>query len=387
MRRRKARKYRSFGQMLEEGIKTLALRRNRRYGEAHRDLADELGVAGSTLYGWRRGEHLPPPDAVARLVGIFVEQGGMDERWFEAFLEKGEYGPPRAAEALRERLFGRAQGEGEKRKPSGNPVSVPETASSWTGRIFDRILILAEQFQAESFLKLAVGAGLWLATWGGVNRFFDWPFPDERTALAACFRYGLVGLGVPAGVSLLAGLDEQGIFKALPPADRRPLWVLRTAAAYIGYHLAMLTGAGIAIFLYSIGFSVAVWARAVLPVPALLLAYVFAREYPVRRMDARGERLIYFRETDDFVLGAFLLLAPLFAILFFFFYSDLLRPYWGSFLVGSALILAAGMALIEKRTGRMPVRWMMAIFLLPTLAFWLSVLVPAIWAWISSRGN
>ncbi|RME44954.1 MAG: hypothetical protein D6796_11115 [Caldilineae bacterium] len=373
--------------MLEEGIKTLALRRKQPHGQVHQNLADELSVAGSTLYAWRRGEHLPPPHVVARLVEIFVEQGGMDERWFERCLEKGMYGPSGAVDALREKLFGRLQKEGGKHEPSGNPAPLSKTGSSWTGRIFDRVLSLGEYFQAEDFLKLAGGLLLWLGVWGGVNRFFRWPFPNEQTLLAACIRYGLVSLGAPPLVALLAGLNEQDVFKTLPLADRRPLWILRMAAAYIGYYFAMVIGWGIAIFLYSVGVPVAVWVRAAIPALALFLGYVFAREYPLRRIEARTGRLLYFRGTDDFVLGLFFLFAPLSAILFYFLYPSLLRPYWGGLLLGGAFVLAAGEAFIEKRTGRILTHWVMVTLLLPLFVFLLVVLVLAVLARTPLRGN
>ena len=101
------RKHRRFGELLTEGIKRLALKRRQSIEQTHNELINELSVSRSTIYNWRKGEHLPEPDVIARLAHIFVQKGNVDQTWIDDFLDAAEYGPLRAIEALNEELFGR----------------------------------------------------------------------------------------------------------------------------------------------------------------------------------------------------------------------------------------------------------------------------------------
>ena len=103
----KATPYQAFGKLLIEGIKQTSLARRESLQETHQYLADELGYAVNTLYVWRRGEHLPDnPETVADLARIFAKTWKADQKWVNDFLDKGEYGPVQAVEALNHELFG-----------------------------------------------------------------------------------------------------------------------------------------------------------------------------------------------------------------------------------------------------------------------------------------
>ncbi len=66
--------HQAFGLLLTEGIKQTALARRESLQQTHQYLADELGYAVTTLYVWRRGEHLPDnPATVADLARIFAQ--------------------------------------------------------------------------------------------------------------------------------------------------------------------------------------------------------------------------------------------------------------------------------------------------------------------------
>lgn len=99
--------YQSFGKLLSAGIKQTSLARRESLQQTHQYLADELGYVVNTLYVWRRGEHLPDnPVTVADLARIFAKTWGADQKWVNDFLDKGEYGPVQAVEALNQELFG-----------------------------------------------------------------------------------------------------------------------------------------------------------------------------------------------------------------------------------------------------------------------------------------
>jgi hypothetical protein len=103
----KPKRYAEFGRLLVEGIKRTEVARRETSQQAHQYLADQLGYSVTTLYVWRRGEHLPDdPEAVARLARLFVRAWRADQGWIHTFLIRGEYGPPQAVETLLPELFG-----------------------------------------------------------------------------------------------------------------------------------------------------------------------------------------------------------------------------------------------------------------------------------------
>jgi hypothetical protein len=99
--------YAAFGELLVEGIKQTSLARRESLQQTHQFIADDLGYGVTTLYVWRRGEHLPDnPETVANLARIFAVAWQPDAAWITRFLELGEYGPAEAVEQLNAELFG-----------------------------------------------------------------------------------------------------------------------------------------------------------------------------------------------------------------------------------------------------------------------------------------
>jgi WD40 repeat protein len=96
--------YEVFGRLLSEGIKNLA--RGKSIEAVHQKLYNSLGYASTTIYSWRRGEHLPQPEVIAQFARMFVEGWQADQAWINNFLEKGKYSPPQKLHDLHEELFG-----------------------------------------------------------------------------------------------------------------------------------------------------------------------------------------------------------------------------------------------------------------------------------------
>ncbi len=123
--------YRRFGKLLTEGIKRLD--RQKPLVIVQEELANKLGYSLSMIYAWRRGEHLPDPDIIEQLAGIFVKRGQATPLWINDFLKKGAYGSPQAAEVFSKKLFGKRalSHEIDQHSPPEQP-QVPEQAQPKT---------------------------------------------------------------------------------------------------------------------------------------------------------------------------------------------------------------------------------------------------------------
>ena len=336
--RRKGVPYRKFGERLEEGVKRLAIARRQLVGQTHERLAEqELSVAASTLYSWRRGEHLPEPALIERLARTFAREWGADLAWVAEFLDAADYGPLRAVEELNRDLFGDV-GRGEVRRG----------ARDWTQAAFEGLRAAGCLTQAD-WLRLVGGVGLWLVGWWLVGPFYAWPYPDTRTAMTVCVAYAFASLGLPLGICLLSGLGRA----ATGRSERWKLWGLRCAVAYVAYHLAMAVFLAVAILLYAAG----VW-----PLPAalgplalalaIIFAYALARQFPATRVDGQG-RLRFYPSVDILVLVTFVALGPLVAAFFAFLAGPWLADrYRSGLILLAAVMLAVVSVKREKKTSR-----------------------------------
>lgn len=147
--------YQAFGKLLIEGIKQTALARRESLQQTHQYLADELGYAVTTLYVWRRGEHIPDnPETVADLARIFAKTWGADQRWVNDFLAKGEYGPAQAVEALNRELFGRQPLTPQARAGRGIPTQPTPARENQPTLPGHRLMVAFLNFLTILFFKI-----------------------------------------------------------------------------------------------------------------------------------------------------------------------------------------------------------------------------------------
>lgn len=342
--------------MLEEGVRRLGIARRQRVGQAHDQLAEqELGVASSTLYSWRRGEHLPEPTLVVRLARTFVRGWGADQKWVNDFLDAADYGPVRAVEELNQELFGaNARDIRTMTRPEGYQRVGNEHRGTppWTLHIFEWLISAGRVTEGE-WLRFISGLGLWLLGWWIIRPFFAWPFPDTRTALSACTKYGTASLMLPLFISLLSGIGHQDVANIVDCPERWKLWILRCSSAYVAYHIAMVVFLSASVILYSAG----LW-----PLPTLfgltglalvlLFAYAISKQFPATRIDDRTQ-LRFYPSLDILVLVTFIAFGPLIAA----FFALIVRPWlFHQYLTGLILlcgiILAITTSILEKKTGK-----------------------------------
>ncbi len=348
--------YYTFGLLVSEGIKKTALKRRQNHGQTHIDLAHHLNVSPTTVYGWRKGERLPSTDIIPELASFFAQEGKMDALWFDKFIHAAEYGPPQAAKKLKNDLFASEQNL----LPQNNsPVAyrlatvptnpLPTVAPTWTEKTFIWFIQMEDRFGAKDVLMLIAFLTLWLAAWSQLRQFLNWPYPNNQLALKAGLQYSLVSLFLPGIVCLAAQTSAEDKKFQAAQRSRRALWVLRCAAAYIGYHLAMSVGLAAVIFLYSAKITTIAWLQAVIPALAMLLAYVFAQRFPLSRINDKSNSLTFSPSVDIPVLAAFVVFGPLVAFAFYFIHPYLLRPYLGSLMLLLSLALVAGLTIAERR--------------------------------------
>ena len=93
---------RQFGQLLSEGVSSVARRQRKSMSAVEDELASMLGYSSHTVEYWRRG-HLPPDDElVAALVRFCAQQGRVNREWAATILHHARY---RGADRLMRELF------------------------------------------------------------------------------------------------------------------------------------------------------------------------------------------------------------------------------------------------------------------------------------------
>jgi transcriptional regulator with XRE-family HTH domain len=368
---RKPTPYFKFGNLLVEGIQKMALTHRQSPGRTHEKLAHKLGVAPTTLYTWRRGEHLPPDETIAELARIFAREGRADWKWINGFLSAAKYGPVEAVEGLKRELFGEEDQSGgsgvgasdinqrgteSKAKAAllqPNIQAGRTTGGDWTRPVFDFLVSLEKRVAPQDFFKFVGVIALWLGEWWLLRPFLAWPFPDVETAWLACLRYGLAGLVGPLLVGVLQGINlDEGSEWAGQIAGYK-LWIVRFAAAYIGYHVAMMVYLGTAIFFYSAGLGrLLSWLSPVVLALVLSFTYALARQVPLSRIKGQTGVMIYYK-FDIVVLAVFVGFGPLTAIFFYVAYPWLLQLYRGGLLLLISLALAVMPVMLRKISKRM----------------------------------
>lgn len=99
-----ARKIDRFGELLSEGIVSVAKRKGKRIAQIERVLAGELKFTHHTIQRWRRGFVPEELEQIAFLARYCVQNGRLNRTWANSFLTHADY-PPREREALLVELF------------------------------------------------------------------------------------------------------------------------------------------------------------------------------------------------------------------------------------------------------------------------------------------
>ena len=125
-----------FGELLSEGIVSIAKRRHKSIAAVEREIAGELGYTHHTVQRWRRG-HLPKdPAQVAFIVRYCVSHGRVDRDWAQGLLTQAHY-PDR--KALLQDLFPERPGRIEVSRVYQN---LPPRYGDFLGREADMARVL-----------------------------------------------------------------------------------------------------------------------------------------------------------------------------------------------------------------------------------------------------
>ncbi len=92
-----------FGNLLTQGLKSIAALEKLELTELHHELGKEIGVSVWTIYKWRKNTSIPNSDRIiAMLARVCVQRGNMDRRWLRDFLQNTVYSDK---QALLQELF------------------------------------------------------------------------------------------------------------------------------------------------------------------------------------------------------------------------------------------------------------------------------------------
>ena len=91
-----------FGELLDEGISSVAKRQRKTMAAVEADLGENLGYSSHTVQHWRRGNLPPTPDIVASIARYCYENGRIDRDWARSFLNQARYPQP---ESVLDELF------------------------------------------------------------------------------------------------------------------------------------------------------------------------------------------------------------------------------------------------------------------------------------------
>lgn len=338
--------YKKFGELLTEGIKRLKLERGVSTMEATNQLLEEaLGYAPPSIYHWRQGRSIPPHETILKLVELFIKDWQADRAWVGRFLKAAEYDDV-SRQRLCDELFGAEEipvsanngdrvvvGLGSLKEPLRTLESRqfrPETTltpgyDSWPERLFDYFRKLGTMVTAWGLLKFAGGLLIWWLSWGLLDDFFQWPWPDKATIWWATYQYAVVSLLLPFATAILLALDEPAETVVNRPENEADLWVLRGNGAYLAFHMAFIVSLFISIIIYRFESWRTILSSAWPGVLGLIIlfVYVVSAQFPHSRVDTRTNQLIFYPETDKFVFKASILMGPLFALFFYFFLPDI----------------------------------------------------------------
>jgi LuxR family glucitol operon transcriptional activator len=91
-----------FGELLSEGVSSVARRQGKDLGAVEQEIAEAIGYTYHTIQRWRRGYLPKEPDQVAFLVRYSVTNGRISRDWVQSLLTQAHY-PDR--KALLQELF------------------------------------------------------------------------------------------------------------------------------------------------------------------------------------------------------------------------------------------------------------------------------------------
>src|SRR2546423_12798240 len=82
---------REFGDLLTQGLKSIAAHENKPILTLEDLVGAEIGVTRSSIEKWRQGSILPDAKKVHYLARLCVQRGGMSQPWLRRFLTQARF--------------------------------------------------------------------------------------------------------------------------------------------------------------------------------------------------------------------------------------------------------------------------------------------------------
>lgn len=250
---------------------------------------------------------------------------------------------------------------------------------SWRGRAIHLLNTVRQKLGPLGFVKFILWLALWVIASCWVIPLWQWPLGETAARRGAALTYGLASLLIPLAVAGLTTADGQARFQLDTPGQRRTLWGLKLAGAYVGFNGGLpLALAPVMLSYYLTGRALPLWVLAVLVGLALLWASVAAGRIPADRFKMY-QPLLRFHPADRLFLTTFALVGLVVAAFVYFYYESFLA-LWPTGI--TILLILIGFAIWHSREDQAWHDWQLILILglvLPCLG-----LIPYIWVLFGS---
>ncbi|MBI5841941.1 MAG: helix-turn-helix transcriptional regulator [Chloroflexi bacterium] len=208
----------------------------------------------------------------------------------------------------------------------GPPPVWPRVLAAWLRRITDRVSV--------SFaLRAIVWVWIWLFTWLTITPSLRWPFSTRAQALTGIGLYVTASLAVPLLIGLLVNTKDDPFWKNLNLARSITTRLYVYQGAGIGFNLGYFFVFGISLAGYYLHLHFPFWLELITAATPLIMGNMAARVIP-HNLWLAYKRLSL---ADGWLFFIVALLGPMWGYFFMQYYSVLLAPSLGVFVILLAL--------------------------------------------------
>ncbi|MGQ0602696.1 MAG: helix-turn-helix domain-containing protein [Anaerolineales bacterium] len=222
----------------------------------------------------------------------------------------------------------------------------------WTSAMFDLMRQTTQGWSSEQAFRVLMWIALWLLTWGLMWPVLRWPFKSDDELRWALAGYAVGGVLLPLLIAWRTRAHDGAFWQTpRPNVQQGAVSVFTHQGAAVGFHVAYLLIVTLTLVAYY--FELGHWPRwgeRVLAAMPVILGYAAARQIPFNLWRAYGQLHINWRMLIPSL--AFVLVAPVWVIFFYFSHAWLLHPLGGPLLLMVSLLLFTGW---NARRDRQPV--------------------------------
>jgi hypothetical protein len=331
----------------------------------------ELGInySGAAVSDWERGKSRIQADdrfVLMAVVRVLQKYGGLRTiRDANQLLEAGNYRALNRDEA--QYIFGEAlvqssaeQSIPEQKAPKSSSQFLLENLIGTSENELKAALAKAEEGPSPSWPRklavlmrkasahwsLSISSVLWIATWAIawwlITPSLRWPFEDRASAYSAIVMYVGGTLAIPLLIGLLVTTKDSQYWKQQGLAGSKILRLYTYQGAGIGFNLGYFFVLPLVFLRFYLQLGSSIWLELAAVTIGLILGNMAARVVPHNLWLAYGR----LRFADGAIFFVVALLGLMWGVFFMEFYSVLLVPFLGTFVILSAVTMAV---IIAKR--------------------------------------